>query len=244
MDELTPRHFVNIHECYAGRITRSLAEVLVLQSHLPSGSFLIRESLSDMSGKFYALTVKDEDGCPGGKAKHYRIERNDINSEFTIIVKPFGIKFKSLEKLIQHFSCYTGLLCCMLTYPALRNTLVLPTELPKRVQNWLQNGGSSYKKLIEAPKTNTGKEVTLAIETAVETVRAPLREALSCTICCEVSREPTLCVTCGQVVGCFSCVLTALEHDERCPLCRAAWSRSRLAGFIKSRMNFENVLGL
>lgn len=84
----------------------------------------------------------------------------------------------------------------------------------------------------------------LDLDEAVKVLSTPLRETLACCICNHVSREPTICTTCGQLVGCYNCVLASLEHDERCPLCRCEWDRTSLTGFVKTRMNFDHVPGV
>uniref|UniRef100_A0A914XN69 RING-type domain-containing protein n=1 Tax=Plectus sambesii TaxID=2011161 RepID=A0A914XN69_9BILA len=112
-------------------------------------------------------------------------------------------------------------------------------EPPRKIAKMVARCLAKEKKKEEEPVSQQK-----VIQDAVEAVQSPLREALSCSICHQVSREPTICTGCGQLVGCYVCVLSSLEHSEICPLGRCQWNREELSGFVKSRLNFDNIPGL
>uniref|UniRef100_A0A914WQC8 RING-type domain-containing protein n=1 Tax=Plectus sambesii TaxID=2011161 RepID=A0A914WQC8_9BILA len=79
---------------------------------------------------------------------------------------------------------------------------------------------------------------------AVDNIQSPLRDTLRCTICLAVSRDPTVCKICENLIGCFLCVDTWATRNSTCPLHRCDWDTVDGSGFMKTRISFENVPGL
>lgn len=116
-----PRNFVAVRktleseEWFAGNVSRSQAEKMVLSSNPCVGTYLIRER--DAANGKYALSVKHKDGMTSNCVKHYLIHQFGNSDRFYITSK---MQFNSLKDLVQHYSEKSDGLCTMLTLPAPR----------------------------------------------------------------------------------------------------------------------------
>uniref|UniRef100_A0A914WYB1 RING-type domain-containing protein n=1 Tax=Plectus sambesii TaxID=2011161 RepID=A0A914WYB1_9BILA len=79
---------------------------------------------------------------------------------------------------------------------------------------------------------------------AVDAIRTPLRNTLRCTVCMNVSKEPCVCKSCENMIGCYACIEQWAATNNTCPLHRCDWDLALGAGFMKTRISFESVPGL
>uniref|UniRef100_A0A914H770 Tyrosine-protein kinase n=1 Tax=Globodera rostochiensis TaxID=31243 RepID=A0A914H770_GLORO len=132
-----PRRFIafaktpQAKEWFSGRIPRGVAERLVVDNHLPIGTFLIRER--EVDHLEYALTIRDIDEGHGPCVKHYKIKRADDGQSYFIAHR---VTFKSLDALVGYYSERADGLCQVLTIPAPRMVPVRPDLSHDTQHNW------------------------------------------------------------------------------------------------------------
>ncbi|KAI6234450.1 Variant SH3 domain containing protein [Aphelenchoides fujianensis] len=140
-----PRNFVAVRttveseEWFAGPISRSQAERLVLSGNMPAGTFLVRQR--DVNPTEYALTIRDRDTGAAPTCKHYRIKLLDNNEGFYITPRS---KFKTLKHLVRYYSDNADGLCTILSFPAPRLAPVRP-DLSSETQRSLVSELENYK---------------------------------------------------------------------------------------------------
>lgn len=127
---VAPKQATESEEWYAGRISRNVAERLVLQAKLPKGTYLLRERETD-SGE-YALTIRDANPAGNHSVKHYKIKRLDNGGYFITTRRTFS----ELSDLVAYYSTTADGLCCQLLFPAPRLAPILSDLSRDTAKNW------------------------------------------------------------------------------------------------------------
>lgn len=85
---------------YFENIDRYQAETLLKSEANKPGSFLVRNSTSDLNNQCYSLSVKDQNG----EIKHYKIIRTvDDHGNVSYFINPKA-KFRAVSELVDHYS--------------------------------------------------------------------------------------------------------------------------------------------
>ncbi|XP_071964842.1 proto-oncogene tyrosine-protein kinase Src-like [Antedon mediterranea] len=108
-------------EWFFGRISRGDAANRLMKASLPKGSFLVRES--ETSPGNHALSIRDFTSS-GPNVRHYKIKQQKHTSLFYIARTK---EFRTIQELILHYRGQAEGLCCKLTSPCTRETLIIPS---------------------------------------------------------------------------------------------------------------------
>ncbi|XP_056418982.1 tyrosine-protein kinase Blk isoform X2 [Hyla sarda] len=97
---VTPVHRLEMEKFFFNNITRKDAERQLLAPDNIPGTFLIRESETNLGT--YSLSVRDKDPTRGDLIKHYKIRMLDNGGYY---ISP-ALTFSSLQELVKHYSSF------------------------------------------------------------------------------------------------------------------------------------------